>query len=415
MDLFSFSKVNTKKQPLAERMRPKNLEEFIGQKHILGQGKILRNLIKNDRLTSIILYGPPGIGKTSLAYIISKETSSNFVKLNATIIGVKDIREYIKRAEDDMKMYSKKTIFFIDEIHSLKKGAPQDVLLEALEKGYVIIVGATTENPYFELNGALLSRSKVFELKPLNDEEICLMLDRVIKDSNRGFGDLPIKIDREALSFIANLSMGDLRYSINTLELLVLSCSKNQQGEIVITKKYIEENYNSNKVVYDSSGDNHYDIISAFIKSIRGSDANAALYWFARMILGGEDFKFIARRLIILASEDIGMEDPNALTVAVSAYNALMMVGMPEARLNLGEAIIYLANAPKSNSVIQAVDAAIKDAKENQYSVPNYLRDTHYSGARALGRGGYKNPHFTVEAKEQKYFPEEMEDKEYYS
>ncbi|KEI01515.1 replication-associated recombination protein A [Clostridium botulinum] len=416
MDLFDLAlKKSTTNKPLAERMRPKNLNEFFGQQHIIGKGKLLRRLIETDNLTSIILYGPPGVGKTTLAHIISLETKSEFVKLNATSAGVKEIREYIKKAEEVLKFYGKRTIFFIDEIHSLKKGSQQDALLEAIEKGIVILIGATTENPYFEINRALLSRSKIFQLESLKENEIVEVLQMALKDSTRGYGNLKINIDEEVLKIVAQLSGGDARGSLNTLELAILSTPRNSDGSIAINKEIIKECIQKPMVNYDSTGDNHYDIVSAFIKSIRGSNPDAALYWFGRMVVGGEDPRFIVRRLIVHASEDIGMKDPNAMNIAHAAWNALETVGMPEARIPIAEAIIYLATAPKSNAVLVAVDKAIEDAKNNQYRVPSHLRDTHYKGSNELGSVGYKYPHdYPGNYVKQQYFPEEMNEKKYY-
>ncbi|KGM96181.1 ATPase AAA [Clostridium novyi A str. 4552] len=416
MDLFDLAlKKSNVNKPLAERMRPRNLNEFFGQKHIIGKGKLLRRLIETDNLTSIILYGPPGVGKTTLAYIISLETKSEFVKLNATSAGVKEIREYIKKAEETLKFYGKRTIVFIDEIHSLKKGAQQDALLDAIEKGTVILIGATTENPYFEINRALLSRSKIFQLESLKEEEIVELIQNTLKDETRGYGKLKVSISKEAINIIANLSGGDGRASLNTLELAILSTPRNNDGVIYITKDIIKECIQKPMVNYDATGDNHYDITSAFIKSIRGSNPDAALYWFGRMILGGEDPRFIVRRLIVHASEDIGMKDPNAMNIAHAAWNALETVGMPEARIPIAEAIIYLATAPKSNSVLVAVDKAIDDARVNQYRVPNHLRDTHYKGSKELGSIGYKYPYdYEENYVKQDYFPKEMKEKKYY-
>lgn len=416
MDLFTLAmNNNSSNKPLSEKVRPRNLDEFYGQQHVIGKGKLLRRLIENDNLTSIILFGPPGVGKTTLATIISKETKCEFVKLNATSIGVKEIREQIDKAEELLKLYNKKTIFFIDEIHSLKKGAQQDSLLDAMEKGIITLIGATTENPYFDLNGALLSRAKVFQLNQLTREEIVEILKGIINDKDRGYGNIKITIEENALMHIAELSGGDARSAINALELAVLSTPKNSDGVIIINKEVIEDAMQKPIINYDSSGDNHYDIVSAFIKSIRGSDPDAALYWFGRMIAGGEDPKFIVRRLIIHASEDIGMADPNAMLIAASASNALQMVGLPEAVIPIAQAIIYLAKAPKSDSVVKAVFKAMEDAKKNQYAVPNHLRDTHYKGAKELGHTGYKYPHdYPGHYVDQEYFPKEMGKHTYY-
>ncbi|QGU96822.1 AAA family ATPase [Clostridium bovifaecis] len=417
MDLFdlALSKNNTIRKPLAEKMRPRNLNEFSGQDNIVGKGRLLRRLIETDNLTSIVLYGPPGVGKTTLAHIISLETKSEFIRLNATSIGVKEIREYINKAEELIKFYGKRTIFFIDEIHALKKGSQQDALLDAVEKGTVILIGATTENPYFEINRALLSRSKIFQLELLKKEQIVNILKSALKDKERGYGNLNVKVDEESLGIIGELSGGDARSSLNTLELAVLSTNKNKDGVIFISKEIVKECIQKPIVNYDSSGDNHYDIISAFIKSIRGSDVDAALYWFGRMVIGGEDPRFIVRRLIVHASEDIGMADPQAMLIAHAAFNALETVGMPEARIPIAQAIIYLAKARKSNSVLLAVDKAIEEAKVNQYRVPSHLRDAHYNGAVDLGNAGYKYPHdYPEHYVEQEYFPQEMGKRTYY-
>jgi len=416
LDLFTLAMENNPSiKPLAERMRPRSLKEFFGQKHIIGGDKLLRRLIERDNMVSVIFYGPPGVGKTTLAYIISCETKSQFIRLNATTLGVKEIREYINKAEESLKLYNKKTIFFMDEIHSLKRGAQQDALLDGLEKGFFTLIGATTENPYFDLSGALLSRTKIFELKALTTEDIVELLNSILSDSERGYGKIKIRVEENALKLIAELSGGDARAAINALELAVLSADKDREGYIALNKNLVEESMQKTAVSYDKTGDNHYDIISAFIKSIRGSDADAALYYFGRMIVGGEDPKFIVRRLIVHASEDIGMADPIAMVMAMAAWNALMTVGMPEARLPIAQTIIYLSKAPKSNNVLLAVDGAFEDAKKYQYRVPVHLRDTHYSGAKELGHIGYKYPHdYEGHIVEQEYFPPEMGKKIYY-
>lgn len=417
LDLFTMAMENNKSnRPLAERMRPRNLDEFYGQEQIVGKGKILRRLIEADKLTSIILYGPPGVGKTTLASIISKETKCEFVKLNAATISVKEIKDYINKSEELLKLYGKRTIFFIDEIHALKKGSQQDVLLDAIERGIVVLIGATTENPYFEINNALLSRSKIFQLESLSNEEIVRILNNVLKDRERGYGSIKINIEEKSLSYIAELSGGDARSAINTLEMAVLSTVRNKEGIIEIDEKLVQESMQKRIINYDKSGDNHYDMASAFIKSMRGSDADAALYWFGRMILGGEDPKFIVRRIIVHASEDVGMSDPRAMLIAHAAWNALETIGMPEARIPIAEAIIYISKAPKSNSVVMAVDRAFQDAKDFQYRVPIHLRDTHYKGSKNFGNGiDYKYPHnYPGHYVEQKYFPDEMEDGKYY-
>lgn len=416
MDLFSMAMNNNiNNKPLAERMRPRNLDEFVGQEHIIGKGKLLRRLIENDKLTSIILYGPPGVGKTTLASIVSRETKREFVKLNATSIGVKEIRDYIEKADELRKLYNKNTVFFIDEVHSLKRGAQQDALLDAIEKGTITLIGATTENPYFELTGALLSRAKIFELQQLDETSIIKLLKNILLDKERGYGNIKINISEVQLAYIAELCGGDGRSAINALEIAVLATPRNEEGIIKIDKNSIEEAMQKSIVNYDSAGDNHYDIISAFIKSIRGSDVNAALYWFGRMVVGGEDPKFIVRRLIVHASEDIGMADPNAMLIAHAAFNALQSVGMPEARIPIAQAIIYLSKASKSNAVVLAVDKAIEDARKKQYRVPIHLRDTHYKGSKELGHEGYKYPHdYPGHFVEQDYLPEEMKKAVYY-
>jgi len=416
LDLFDFAvEKNNVKKPLAEKMRPKKLDDFIGQQHIIGKGKLLRRLIENDNLTSMILYGPPGVGKTTLAYIISKDTKSQFIKLNATSIGVKEIRDYISKAEELLKFYGKRTIFFIDEIHALKKGTQQDALLDAVEKGIVILIGATTENPYFQISRALLSRVRIFQLEELTKGDIENILIMALNDKESGYGNLKIKINRKEIEIIAQLASGDARNSLNILELAVLSTYKNNDGYIEIDEEKIKDCIQRPLVKYDSSGDNHYDIASAFIKSIRGSDENAALYWFGRMLIGGEDPRFIVRRLIIQASEDIGLSDPKAMLIAHAAWNALDTVGMPEARIPIAEAIIYLSRSNKSNAVYVAVDKAIDDAKHNQFRVPPHLRDAHYNGARELGNTGYKYPFDYKDNKiDQDYFPKEMNKKTYY-
>lgn len=407
---------NMENKPLAERMRPRNLNEFYGQHKILGKGKVLRKLIECDNLTSIILYGPPGVGKTTLALIISKETKGEFIKLNATTIGVREIKEYINKAEEILKFYGKKTIFFIDEIHSLKKGAQQDVLLDAVERGIVILIGATTENPYFEINNALLSRSKIFQLDSLYEQDIFAILNNVLNDNERGYGKIKINVEEKSLYYIAELSGGDARAAINTLELTVLSGTKDEKGIININNDLIQECIQKRIINYDKAGENHYDMASAFIKSMRGSDADAALYWFGRMIIGGEDPKFIVRRIIVHASEDVGMADPKAMIIAHAAWNALETIGMPEARIPIAQAIIYISKAPKSNSVVSAVDKAFEDAEKYQYRVPIHLRDSHYKGAKNFGNGvDYKYPHdYPGNYVEQKYFPDEMKSNRYY-
>ena len=415
MDLFGSSR-NLQAAPLAERMRPKSFEDFIGQEHIVGQGKLLRRAIEADKLGSIILFGPPGTGKTTLATIISEMTKANFVKINAVSAGVAEIRTEIKKAGENLNYYGKKTIFFIDEIHSLKKGAQQDCLLEAVEKGEVTLIGATTENPYFELNGALLSRSRIFQLNELTDRDLSRLIERALQDEINGLGIYKVKVQEEAVQHFIHIAGGDARNTLNALELAVLSTPPAEDGYRHITLEVAEDSTQQRYIRYDKSGDNHYDVISAFIKSIRGSDPDAALHYYARMTAAGEDQRFIVRRLIVHASEDIGMADPQAMLMAHAAWNALETVGMPEARIPIAQCIIYLATAPKSNSVICAVDEALGDIKKKPAGqVPLHLRDTHYRGAKALGHTGYKYPHdYPGHYVEQQYLPEALKEVSYY-
>ncbi|AEF93788.1 AAA ATPase central domain protein [Desulfotomaculum nigrificans CO-1-SRB] len=416
MDLFSLSQNSLQAAPLAERMRPRNLDEYIGQQHIVGPGKLLRRAIEADKLGSIILYGPPGTGKTTLATIISQMTSADFVKINAVSSGVAEIRAEIKKARDNLNYYGKKTIFFIDEIHSLKRGNQQDCLLEAVEKGEVTLIGATTENPYFELNGALLSRSRIFQLTELTADDLKQLVVRALQDEERGLGMYKVKLEQAALEHLIDMAGGDARNVLNALELAVLSTAPGPDGYRHITEAVIEDSTQQRVVRYDKSGDNHYDVISAFIKSIRGSDPDAALHYYARMTAAGEDQRFIVRRLIVHASEDIGMADPQAMLMAHAAWNALETVGMPEARIPIAQCIIYLATAPKSNSVICAIDQALADIKNKPIGrVPPHLRDTHYRGAKELGHTGYKYPHnYPGHYVEQQYMPDNLQGTVYY-
>lgn len=416
MDLFSSPRTNLQAAPLAERLRPRNLDDYIGQEHIVGKGKLLRRAIEADKLGSIILYGPPGSGKTTLASIISEITAANFVKINAVSAGVAEIRAETKKARESLNYYGKKTIFFIDEIHSLKRGSQQDCLLEAVEKGEVILIGATTENPYFELNGALLSRSRIFQLTEHTEEDLCLLVQRALEDEERGLGMYKVKLEEDALQHLINISGGDARNVLNALELAVLSTAPSPQGFRHITLEVAEDSTQQRYIRYDKSGDNHYDVISAFIKSIRGSDPDAALHYYARMTAAGEDQRFIVRRLIVHASEDIGMADPQAMLMAHAAWNALETVGLPEARIPIAQCIVYLATAPKSNSVISAIDAAMADIRSKPVgSVPAHLKDTHYRGAKVLGHTGYKYPHnYPEHYVEQQYLPDELLGANYY-
>lgn len=403
-------------RPLAYRMRPRTLEEFYGQEEIVGENKLLSRAIKADRLQSLIFYGPPGTGKTSLAQVIANQTEAKFVKLNAVTSGVKDIREVIKKAKSNRSLYNTKTILFIDEIHRFNK-SQQDALLPSVENGTLIMIGATTENPYFEVNSPLLSRSRIFRLDKLEREEVYSILKKSLADEERGLGKINVKISNKDLKFIADLADGDARVALNTLELAVLTTPANKDGEIKINKKIIEESMQKKILNYDRSGDNHYDIISAFIKSMRGSDPDAAIYWLARMIVSGEDPKFIARRVVVHAAEDVGMADPTALIIAESAARAVEQIGFPEAKIPLAEAVIYIASAPKSNSVVKAINSAIDYVENNSAGeVPAHLRDSHYSGAQDLGHGlDYKYPHsYPKNYVEQNYLPEKIKDISFY-
>ena len=395
MDLFDYmrEKEQEKESPLASRMRPSTLEEVVGQQHIIGRDKLLYRAIKADKLSSVIFYGPPGTGKTTLAKVIANTTSAEFKQINATVAGKKDMEEVVRQAKDLQGLYGKKTILFIDEIHRFNKGQ-QDYLLPFVEDGTVILIGATTENPYFEVNGALLSRSSIFELKPLEKEDIKTLLRRAVNDTDKGMGSFHAAIDEDALEFLADLSGGDARNALNAIELGVLTTERSEDGIIHITLQVASECIQKRAVNYDKRGDNHYDIISAFIKSMRGSDPDAAVYYLAKMLYAGEDVKFIARRIMICASEDVGNADPMALTVAVSAAQAVERIGMPESQIILSQAVTYVACAPKSNSAVNAITAANDAVRRYQTSVPSHLRDAHYKGAQKLGHGiGYKYAH----------------------
>ncbi|WP_051554913.1 replication-associated recombination protein A [Lachnospira multipara] len=418
MDLFDYMRQNNDKKdsPLAMRLRPKTLDEIVGQKHIIGKGTLLYRAIKADKLSSVIFYGPPGTGKTTLAKVIANTTSANFKQINATIAGKKDMEEVINEAKDNLSMYGKKTILFIDEIHRFNKGQ-QDYLLPYVEDGTVILVGATTENPYFEVNAALISRSIIFELKPLEKDDIKEILKRAVYDEERGMGIYNAEIDEDALDFLADISNGDARSALNAIELGILTTDKSEDGKIHIDLEVAQNCIQKRAVRYDREGDNHYDTISAFIKSMRGSDPDAVVYYLAKMLYAGEDIKFIARRIMICASEDVGMADPNALNVAVSACLAIERVGMPEARIILSEAAIYVAKAPKSNASYLAIDKALDFVKTHkQVSVPTHLQDAHYKGAAKLGHGvGYLYPHdYEGHYVKQQYLPDEYKDEKFY-
>ncbi len=405
-----------KESPLASRLRPATLEEIVGQEHILGEGKLLYRAIKADKLRSILLYGPPGTGKTTLAKVIANTTSAAFLQINATSAGKKDMEAVVDRAKENLGAYARKTILFIDEIHRFNKGQ-QDYLLPFVEDGTVVLVGATTENPYFEVNGALLSRSVIFELKPLSSENIKTLLLRAVTDVERGLGSYRAVIDEEALDFLADVSGGDARTALNAIELGVLTTERDAEGKIPITLEVAQECIQKRRTRYDKTGDNHYDTVSAFIKSMRGSDPDAAVYYLARMLCAGEDIRFIARRIMICAAEDVSNADPQALVLAVSAAQAVERLGMPEARIVLAQAAAYVACAPKSNSAIAAIDAAETYVKGHpDYRIPPYLMDAHYKGAAKLGRGtGYQYAHdYPHHYVEQQYLPDEVRGERFY-
>ncbi len=418
MDLFDYMRTNTMKQesPLASRMRPETLDQVVGQKHIVGPGTLLYRAIKADQLGSIIFYGPPGTGKTTLAKVIAHTTKAEFCQINATVAGKKDMEEVVQKAKDTLGMYGRRTILFVDEIHRFNK-SQQDYLLPFVEDGTLILIGATTENPYFEVNGALLSRSRIFELKALEKEDILELLHRAVTDVENGMGSYRAVLDEDAADFLADVANGDARAALNALELGVLTTPRAEDGKIHIDLEVAQECIQKRAVRYDKDGDNHYDTISAFIKSMRGSDPDAAVYYLGRMLYAGEDIKFIARRIMIHAAEDVGMADPQALNVAVSAAQAVERIGMPEARIILAEAVIYIASAPKSNSVISAIDQAMEAVRtEKTRPVPVHLKDTHYKGAEKLGHGaGYLYPHdFPGHYVKQQYLPDGMEGRTFY-
>ena len=419
MDLFDYMRASTQEQesPLASRMRPTTLDEVVGQKHIIGKDKLLYRAIRADQLGSIIFYGPPGTGKTTLAKVIANTTSASFRQINATVAGKKDMEDVVKEAKDALGMYGKKTILFVDEIHRFNK-SQQDYLLPYVEDGTLILIGATTENPYFEVNGALLSRSRIFELKALEKDDVKELVLRAVRDEKKGMGSYHAVIDDEAADFLADVSGGDARAALNAVELGVLTTERDPaDGLIHITLDVAQECIQKRAVRYDKDGDNHYDTISAFIKSMRGSDPDAAVYYLARMLYAGEDIKFIARRIMICAAEDVGNADPQALTVAVSAAQAVERIGMPEAQIILSQAVLYVATAPKSNSACNAVFEAM-DAVKNQRSmpVPVHLQDSHYGGSAKLGHGiGYRYAHdYPNHYVRQQYLPDGMEGRCFY-
>ncbi len=418
MDIFEYMRETTqeKESPLASRMRPETLEEVVGQQHILGKDKLLYRAIKADKISSLLLYGPPGTGKTSLAKVIANSTSSDFMQINATSAGKKDMEEVVKEAKDKLAMYGRKTILFIDEIHRFNKGQ-QDYLLPFVEDGTIVLIGATTENPYFEVNGALISRSIVFELKSLEKEDIAKLIERAVYNVEKGMGAYNACIDTDAVEFLADVCNGDARNALNAIELGVLTTEPSQDGKIHITKEVAEECIQRRAIRYDKTGDNHYDTISAFIKSMRGSDPDAALYYLAKMLYAGESITFIARRIMICASEDVGNADPQALQVAVAASQAVERIGMPEAQIILSQAVSYVATAPKSNAAVVAISEAMEAvANVKVEGVPNHLRDAHYKGAAKLGHGdGYLYPHdYENNYVEQQYLPYELTGREFY-
>ncbi len=419
MDLFEYMRSSNmeKESPLAARIRPTTLEEVVGQQHIIGKDKLLYRAIKADKLSSIIFYGPPGTGKTTLAKVIANTTSAEFTQINATVAGKKDMEEVVNNAKNTQGMYGKKTILFIDEIHRFNKGQ-QDYLLPFVEDGTVILIGATTENPYFEVNSALISRSVIFELKPISREDIKILINRAVYDKDKGMGAYDAVIEEDALDFLADLSGGDARHALNAVELGVMTTNRGEDGKIHITLEVAQECIQKRAVRYDKTGDNHYDTISAFIKSMRGSDPDAAVYYLARMLYAGESVTFIARRIMICAAEDVGIADPQALQVAVNASLAVERVGMPEAQIILSEAAMYVACAPKSNACVRAIGEAMSVVEQTgNLPIPPHLQDAHYKGAAKLGHGtGYLYAHdYPNNYVNQQYLPYELSGKEFYS
>ena len=418
MDLFEFLKETIAKNesPLAARLRPTTLDEVVGQEHIVGKGTLLYRAIKADKLSSIIFYGPPGTGKTTLAKVIANTTSAEFKQLNATVSGKKDMEEVVNDAKNALSMYGKRTILFIDEIHRFNKGQ-QDYLLPFVEDGTVILIGATTENPYFEVNGALISRSIIFELKPLTKENVKEILKRAVFDKEKGMGAYDAAIDEDALEFLSDLSNGDARAALNAIELAILTTERSEDGKIHITIDVASECIQKRRTYYDKNGDNHYDTVSAFIKSMRGSDPDAAVFYLAKMLYAGESVTFIARRMMICASEDVGNADPQALQVAVAASLAVERVGMPEAQIILSQAAAYIATAPKSNASCVAIEEAMRAVNDTEnVTIPIHLKDAHYKGAAKLGHGvDYKYAHdYKNHYVKQQYLPYELEGEEFY-
>lgn len=418
MDLFDYMRENTmkKESPLASRLRPETLDEIVGQKHILGKDKLLYRAIIADKLGSLIFYGPPGVGKTTIAKVIANQTSAEFKSINATVAGKKDMEEVVEGAKNAMGMYGKKTILFIDEIHRFNK-SQQDYLLPFVEDGSIVLIGATTENPYFEVNGALISRSRIFELKALEKDDIKELLHRAVYDKAKGMGSYDAVIDEDAMDFLADVANGDARNALNAVELGILTTARSGDGKIHLTLDVAQECIQKRVIQYDKDGDNHYDTVSAFIKSMRGSDPDAAIYYLARMLYAGEDIKFIARRIMICASEDVGNADPNALVVATSAATAVERIGMPESALILAQAVTYVACAPKSNASYMAIEKAMDYVKNHKTApIPAHLRDAHYKGAQKLGHGeGYLYAHdYPNHYVNQQYLPDELKDETFY-
>lgn len=405
-----------KESPLAARMRPRTLDEVVGQEHILGKDKLLYRAIQADKISSVIFYGPPGTGKTTLARVIANTTSAEFTQINATVAGKKDMEEVVEKAKATQGMYGKRTILFIDEIHRFNK-SQQDYLLPFVEDGTLILIGATTENPYFEVNGALISRSIIFELKPIPVEGVKELIRKAVYDSERGMGAYDAVIEEDALDFLADLSGGDARHALNAVELGIMTTERSGDGKIHITLEVAQECIQKRVMRYDKTGDNHYDTISAFIKSMRGSDPDAAVYYLARMLYAGEDVAFIARRIMICAAEDVGNADPQALVVATNASLAVERIGMPEAQIILSQAACYVACAPKSNAAYGAVDKAMQVVEATgNLPIPPHLQDAHYKGAAKLGHGtGYKYAHdYPNHYVEQQYLPYELNGQEFY-
>ena len=418
MDLFEYMRTTNqeKESPLAARMRPRTLDEVVGQEHIIGKDKLLYRAIKADKISSIIFYGPPGTGKTTLAKVIAGTTSAEFTQINATVAGKKDMEEVVEKAKNLQGMYGKRTILFIDEIHRFNK-SQQDYLLPFVEDGTIILIGATTENPYFEVNGALISRSIIFELEPIPKDAIKELLKKAVYDKERGMGSYDAYIDEDALEFLADIAGGDARHALNAIELGVMTTNREADGRIHITLEVAQECIQKRAVRYDKNGDNHYDTISAFIKSMRGSDPDAAVYYLARMLYAGESVTFIARRLMICAAEDVGNADPQALVVATNASMAVERVGMPEAQIILSQAASYVACAPKSNAGCNAIFEAMQEVqKTGNLPIPTHLQDAHYKGAAKLGHGtGYKYAHdYPNHYVEQQYLPYELTGREFY-